>query len=296
MIFNNRKTKYILTLEKLKRDKSLLFNVNLWEYHNNIKFKDYDDELNYYNNVFDILLNYDDNNNTKFKLYKLYCKILHIDINENNNKKKLNINKCSNCNINININLNICNHCGFIIKNIEYNNDVNFNDDYINNKTKYKKCNHLQEFIKNINYEIIINDEIIERIKNEYKKHNINKDKININNLKIMIKKCNLTLYNENIIYIYYKLTDIKENILTIEQIDKIKDMFKKVEKSFYKLYNNRKNLISYEFILYKIFYLLGLNQYLKYFKIIKDKKLNNNLNDIWLNICKDLNIVYHYH
>lgn len=299
---NNKKSKYILNLEQIKKSKSQLFNINLISYH-----KDYinklnnnlDAEIDYYYKTLDILLNYtDDNNKEKYKLYINYCSIMNIDIIKDD-KKINNINKCYNCNNIINNDYNNCYKCGLINNIIEFNNnkdDLKYNDEYLPNKTEYKKIVHLTDIINNINCFNVVDDAIIDLIKKEIKILQLEINNISINNIKYILKRLNITVYNDKIPYIYYKITGIKEDVINNKQLEDIKQLFNNIEKSYYKLYKNKKNMISYDFILYKIFIILDLKKYTKYLKLIKDKNLNDELNKIWFNICNHLNLKYVYH
>ena len=51
-----------------------------------------------------------------------------------------------------------------------------------------------------------------------------------------------------------------------------------------------RRNFLSYSYILYKFFELLELDEYLRCFQLLKSRTKLHRQDEIWKNICKDLN------
>ena len=131
-------------------------NINVGTVENNHinitnKFKEndlYDEELNYYCNNIDLLLNYyDDTYINKNKLLIDYIKINQLNIKNN---KIINKNICYNCqDKNLIVNNNnflICKKCGYIIdENITFVNNK-YNDDN-NNNMIYKRISHIRELL-----------------------------------------------------------------------------------------------------------------------------------------------------
>jgi len=67
----------------------------------------------------------------------------------------------------------------------------------------------------------------------------------------------------------------------------KIKKMFKDIQKPF-AIYcpKNRKNFLNYSYVLHKFCELLGLDEYINYFPLLKNNAKRLQHDKIWENIC----------
>ena len=259
-------------------------------------------ELEYYDSVKDILLNYFEKNNLSdnIKLKKKYISIVSPD--KLIKKKKINMNNCSNCNI-VRIyseqdDCYICTNCGSIeyimLSNIDQiKNEVNV--DKV--KFPYKKINH---FIEKLNQyqskeKVIIPNNIYDIIQNELKMQRITRDIISPVIIKNILKKNKLHLYYENIQYIYSKITNTKPPLLSKFLEKKMKEMFNQAHKSFLKYKPpNRNNFLNYDYIINKIFRILKRPDHAKNFPMLKSTEKLKIQDDIWQKICKDLNWTFH--
>ena len=71
---------------------------------------------------------------------------------------------------------------------------------------------------------------------------------------------------------------------------DKLCQMFKDIQGPFLKhCPKERKNFLSYSYVLYKFCEILGYTEYLKYFPLLKSRSKVANQDFIWRCICKDL-------
>ena len=55
----------------------------------------------------------------------------------------------------------------------------------------------------------------------------------------------------------------------------------------------NRKSFPSYNFIIRKIVELLDMNEYVQHFPLLKSREKNELLENMWINVCKELNLKY---
>ena len=66
--------------------------------------------------------------------------------------------------------------------------------------------------------------------------------------------------------------------------------MFRAIQNPFIKWCPlNRKNFLSYSYCLHKFFQLLGMDQYMKQFPLLKSREKLLGQDIIWKNICKEL-------
>lgn len=86
------------------------------------------------------------------------------------------------------------------------------------------------------------------------------------------------------------KITGVPNPHLSPELEEKLKNMFKEIQVPFLKYSPlNRKNFLSYSYVLHKFIQLLGKDEYLKYFPLLKSRDKLHQQEQIWKNICKDL-------
>ncbi len=108
---------------------------------------------------------------------------------------------------------------------------------------------------------------------------------------KKYLKKLKLNKYYEHIPNLISKITNKPpltiskdfENIL-LELFDKIQEPFKKY------CPKERKNFLSYSYTLHKFCLLLGKDEYLIYFPLLKSREKLFEQEKIWKGICSDLN------
>ena len=136
-----------------------------------------------------------------------------------------------------------------------------------------------------------IPDEVFDKILIELKKqriddiHDVTRSKI-----KDILKKLKINKYYEHVPYIMNKITGIPNPHLSTELEDKLKSMFKEIQVPFLKYSPlNRKNFLSYSYVLHKFIQLLGKEEYLCYFPLLKSRDKLHQQEQIWKQICNEL-------
>ena len=109
--------------------------------------------------------------------------------------------------------------------------------------------------------------------------------------IKEFLKKLKLNKYYEHIPNIIHKITDNKQLIISPELEVNLISMFNQIQEPFDKhCPKNRKNFLSYSYTLYKFFQLLDKKEFLVYFPLLKSREKLFEQENIWKNICKELN------
>ena len=227
-----------------------------------------------------------------------YVKYLEI-IKPEELRKKDNIYQCcDNCNLemilDIQTNLNVCSECGAVADVIIDSCDIK-KDNYMiidNNKySVYQRRNHFKEWLNQIQAKETteIPQEIIDMITLELKKLRItNLAKLNATIIRKVLKKLNLSKYYENTYSIINKLNGLPPPTFTIEKQKQLINHFLQIEEPF-KIFKSskRKNILRYSYILYKLCELLELDEYLHYFKLLKNRSKLIEQDEIWKKICE---------
>ena len=188
----------------------------------------------------------------------------------------------------------ICHVCG--VSDFILGDEVGFKEEQEHEKNivySYKRENHFNEWISQFQAKESTNvpDEVLARLRTEFKKQKI-KDLSEITHEKVkgLLKKLNYAKYYEHVPYIATILSGITPPTMPQELEDKLRLMFHAIQAPFEKHKpENRKNFLSYSFVLYKLCELLGHDEYLPCFPLLKSKEKLYVQDQIWFKICEEL-------
>ena len=156
----------------------------------------------------------------------------------------------------------------------------------------YKKENHFNEWIAQFQAKEVTNipPEVYEQLRDEFKKQKIKKTDISHTMVRSLLKKLRLNKYYEHIPHIVSFLSGKKPPKMSNELEEKLRLMFFKIQRPFE---NNcpedRKNFLSYSYILYKFCELLSEDSFLPCFPLLKSKEKLYKQDQIWKKICEEL-------
>ena len=207
--------------------------------------------------------------------------------------------KCEYCNsvdktVLNNDSISVCNHCFTIQHLLTDNEKPSYKDppkeiSYFS----YKRINHYQEWLNQIQGKETtdIPEEVFDKIMLELKVQRItNMKDINRQKIKDILKKLKINKYYEHIPYILNRITGIPNPNLTPELEEKLRNMFRDIQVPFLKHSPlNRKNFLSYSYVIHKFIQILGKNEYMKYFPLLKSREKLHQQEEIWKKICGDL-------
>lgn len=157
----------------------------------------------------------------------------------------------------------------------------------------YKRENHFNEWISQFQAKesTSVPEEVLNQLRSEFKKQKI-KDlsEITHEKVKALLKKLDKSKYYEHVPYIATILSGITPPTMPQALEDKLRLMFHKIQAPFEKVKPaNRKNFLSYSFTLYKFCELLGEDDYLPCFPLLKSKEKLYIQDRIWEAICHEL-------
>ena len=304
----NKKNENQNTTRKISKNNNILGNLNKVNNNNNDNNNSNDDNNNSNSNDDNNNSNSNDNNEitkqentqkSKSKLYNDYMKSIDKNFIIEINDEDSNINSCVKCHVEMLLNQNagilICPKCG-IVENIIINSDKPSYKDPPKEQTSfcYKRINHLNEFLAQFQAKETteIPDEIYNEILVEIKKERIeNMAEITPDKMRLILRKIKRNDYYEHIPYIINQLNGLPAPVIAPEIEEIIRNMFKSIQIPFVKYCpNNRKNFLSYNYVVYKFFELLELDEYLNCFQLLKSRTKLHQQDVIWKNICKELN------
>ena len=109
--------------------------------------------------------------------------------------------------------------------------------------------------------------------------------------MREILKRLRINKYYEHINYIINRINGVPTPQFSPDLEDKLYNMFRDIQGPFLKhCPKDRKNFLSYSYVLYKFFQILGLNEYLKYFPLLKSREKLYVQDQIWKKICEELN------
>ena len=157
----------------------------------------------------------------------------------------------------------------------------------------YKRSNHFNEWVSQIQGKesTDIPNEIFDAILNEIRKERITDPKrITHAKMREILKRLKMHKYYEHIPYIMNRIQGVPTPYFSPELEEKLRLMFKEIQAPFLRhCPKNRKNFLSYSYVLHKFFHLLGMDEYLKFFPLLKSREKLACQDSIWKNICEDL-------
>lgn len=161
----------------------------------------------------------------------------------------------------------------------------------------YKRRNHFIEVLSQYQGRETteIPEEVYLEILRELKKNRITKvsDLTNVK-LRSILKKIEQNRYYEHIPFIIYQLTGLKPPPITSKVRKRLIEMFNDIQIPFAKYCpTERRNFLSYSYILYKFFELLELDEHLPYLNLLKSRDKLHQQDVIWEKICEDLRWEY---
>jgi len=158
----------------------------------------------------------------------------------------------------------------------------------------YNRINHFNEWINQTQGKETtdIPEEVFDKIYLELKKNKINNmATLNYDKIKAILKKIKINKYYEHIPYILNRITGRVNPQLTPELEEKLRNMFKEIQVPFLKHSpQNRKNFLSYSYVLHKFLEILGEYKYLPYFPLLKSREKLHQQEQTWKKICEELN------
>ena len=241
-------------------------------------------------------------NHSKIETYNAYVQKFNPDLKEvhvQNSQK----NACSHCGhdsqtFDCKLSCDICTNCG-VTRHTLLNDEItpvyteNIEQVIVFN---YDRKNHFQECLNQLQAKenTTIPPHIIRDLTLEFKKYNITDPKQFTNSLvQSYLKKLKYNKYYEHIPTIINEFCGLKAPKLTPELEQQLKIMFDEIQTPFEK-YSKivcplRKNFLNYNYTFFKMCQLLGKDEFLNYFPLLKNRERLYEHDLIWKGICNDL-------
>lgn len=157
----------------------------------------------------------------------------------------------------------------------------------------YKRINHFNELLAQFQAKgsTDIPQEVFDQIVLELKKQRITDfGTLKHKQMREVLKKLKLNRQYDHIPYIISRLNGSIAPVMDRETEERLRHMFKEIQPSFQKhCPKNRRNFLSYSYVLYKFCELLELDQFLASFPLLKNRDKLYQQSKVWEQICKDM-------
>jgi hypothetical protein len=156
----------------------------------------------------------------------------------------------------------------------------------------YKRENHFNEWLAQFQAKEVTNipQEVFDLLRKEFKKQKASKSDITQTRVREFLKKLKLNKYYEHAPYIASTLNGVTPPRMTQALEDRLRVMFHHIQKPFEKhCPGDRKNFLSYSYILYKFCELLSEDDFLVCFPLLKSKEKLYKQDQIWKKITEEL-------
>ena len=188
-----------------------------------------------------------------------------------------------------------CGDCGACRENLTMELTYKEEQEHVdrNANYSYKRSNHFQEWLNQLQAaeSTTIPPEVIDMLRGEFKKEKIsNIGSITHSKVRAFLKKLKLNRYYEHVPYISNILSGVPPMRMPEVLQERLKHMFNEIQAPFDKhCPAERKNFLSYSYVLYKFCELLSEDEFLVYFPLLKSREKLAVQDSIWKNICKEL-------
>ena len=157
----------------------------------------------------------------------------------------------------------------------------------------YKRINHFNEWLAQFQAKesTDIPQVVYNKVLTELKKERLtNMAKLSPYKLREILKKLKLNKYYEHVPHMINRLNGLPAPVISRDIEEKLRMMFKEIQTPFMKhCPKDRKNFLSYSYVLHKFVQLLGLDDFLSCFPLLKSREKLHQQDQIWRKICKDL-------
>jgi rubrerythrin len=191
----------------------------------------------------------------------------------------------------------VCPQCGMTTWAWDiYNNNLTYDEEISRDHTSYyayKRINHFSEWLASVQAKenTKIPDEVLDALRVEYKKIRVSRaSQITPSKTKEFLKKLKLTKYYEHVHYITNLLNGITPMWIPPNLEEKMKQMFQEIQTPWQKTKpKNRSNFFSYSYVLHKFCELLGADEYLPLFPLLKSAEKLYQQDQMWKSVCAEL-------
>ena len=186
-----------------------------------------------------------------------------------------------------------CQTCGYATTYLDATtSSVSYGDEVEFASFSYKRLNHFNEWLQQVQAKesFEISQDVIDQVMNELHRQRVQYEDINQKKVREILKVIRLRKTYEHVAQITSRITGVPPPRMTPEMEEMCRLMFIAVQPAFEKhCPPDRKNFLSYSYCLYKFFQLLGYDDLLGSFTLLKGRDKLQKQDQIFQKICEEL-------
>lgn len=188
----------------------------------------------------------------------------------------------------------ICTKCGYTLPYLDSTTqNMSYSDDYDFSTFSYKRQSHFDDILKLVQGKesLVVSDDIIFAIMRELHAQRIPKQDVTPTKVRAIMKKLKLKRAYDHVSQVTMRITGVRGSRISAEMEDRCKAMFIQMQPVFEKYCpKNRKNFLSYNYVLFRCFHILGLHHMLPSISLLKGKEKLLLQDEIFEKIARDCN------
>jgi len=193
----------------------------------------------------------------------------------------------------------LCTGCGVSVRYQDAQTHTEFSEEIeILSPFAYKRINHFKEWLSQLQAKesTAPSQEVVDMLLVELKKDRVtNISDITHKRIKGYLKKLRLNKQYEHTPALINRLCGVKPPVISKKLEGKLVSMFEEIQKPFEKYCpKSRKNFLSYSYTLHKMCQLLGEDELLPCFPLLKSREKLYLQDSIWKGICEDMRWQYY--
>lgn len=160
----------------------------------------------------------------------------------------------------------------------------------------YRRANHFQEWLTQFQGKetTCISSEVIDAVRDEMRKLRLEAASLTETNMRQILKSLRLNKFYEHVPYLLYAIAGRKPTTLAPAVEEEMKSLFQQIQEPFdkaiAKVAPQRRNFLSYSYVLRKFSELLELDDISHRFSLLKSRDKLHVQDRIWREICAQLN------
>ena len=185
-----------------------------------------------------------------------------------------------------------CGVCGYATPHVDSTScNMAYNDDMDFTSFHYKRQNHFEEWLKQLQAKesTVVGNDILTEVMRVLQDRKISPERVTHKLVREALKTLKYRNCYDYCSQITSKITGKPPPRLTPEIEEKCRVMFVAMQPYFEKHANGRTNFLSYPYCLYKFFQLLGLDEHLCCFNLLKGKDKLARMDEIFKKISSEL-------
>lgn len=187
----------------------------------------------------------------------------------------------------------VCKQCGYTLPYLDSTTqNMSYTDEYDFSTFSYKRQSHFDDILKLVQGKesLVVGNDIITAIMRELHAQRVRKEDITPMRVRNVMKKLKLKRAYDHVSQVTMRITGVRSCRISAEMEDRCKAMFVQMQPVFEKYCpKNRKNFLSYNYVLFRCFHILGLYHMLPSISLLKGKEKLLLQDEIFERIAGDL-------